>query len=232
MRALSGVVRKSSVYYCTIENVCLTVSSPIRGGPHALRHSPLVAPMIQRRSLNELVAKGQIRRRVGGRNYPWRYQATLAQLSLSEDAHNRAPVDLRPTDLECLAISTDRMPAAQFAHRKAVDSMRADVRYPTPPDLGVAGPSQHSNRAAAGSRFWAHRGGCSCSRTRRTFPVAGASSKPRAVDALADITHSTGGREARRHEVAYSGARLFRAGERTTATSERWSRRVEVVPVE
>jgi hypothetical protein len=31
-----------------------------------------------RLSLNELVVKGQIRRRVGGRNYPWRYQAALA----------------------------------------------------------------------------------------------------------------------------------------------------------
>jgi hypothetical protein len=31
-----------------------------------------------RLSLNELVAKGRIRRRVGGRNYPWRYQAALA----------------------------------------------------------------------------------------------------------------------------------------------------------
>jgi hypothetical protein len=29
-----------------------------------------------RLTLNELVAKGQIRRRVGGRNYPWRYQAS------------------------------------------------------------------------------------------------------------------------------------------------------------
>jgi hypothetical protein len=29
-----------------------------------------------RLTLNELVAEGQIRRRVGGRNYPWRYQAT------------------------------------------------------------------------------------------------------------------------------------------------------------
>jgi hypothetical protein len=28
-----------------------------------------------RLTLNELVAKGRIRRRVGGRNYPWRYQA-------------------------------------------------------------------------------------------------------------------------------------------------------------
>jgi hypothetical protein len=26
-------------------------------------------------TLNGLVAKGQIRRRAGGRNYPWRYQA-------------------------------------------------------------------------------------------------------------------------------------------------------------
>jgi hypothetical protein len=31
-----------------------------------------------RLTLNELIAKGQIRRRVGGRNYPWRYQAALA----------------------------------------------------------------------------------------------------------------------------------------------------------
>jgi hypothetical protein len=29
-----------------------------------------------RLTANDLVAKGQIRRRVGGRNYPWRYQAT------------------------------------------------------------------------------------------------------------------------------------------------------------
>jgi hypothetical protein len=28
-----------------------------------------------RLTLNDLVAKGQIRRRVGGRNYPWRYHA-------------------------------------------------------------------------------------------------------------------------------------------------------------
>jgi hypothetical protein len=37
-----------------------------------------------RLSLNELVAEGQIRRRVGGRNYPWRYQAALAP-SLQDD---------------------------------------------------------------------------------------------------------------------------------------------------
>jgi hypothetical protein len=44
------------------------------GQPLTFDH--LVAHVAESLKPDMLVAKGQIRRRVGGRNYPWRYQAT------------------------------------------------------------------------------------------------------------------------------------------------------------